>query len=254
MVRMKDVVAIVLGAGVALYNGWPETHAQDRAALRFDAASIRAGATGDRRSMVVTPAGLTYTNVTLADCLEAAYGIRAHQVAGPGWIGRERYSIAARLAGAETPVMMQGLQTLLAERFALRLHWEERRLPVYALRRGKGTLRLTRVEHRGGVVPISGGMTFQGMTLDEFAGEFLAHLPTMDRPIVEETGLEGRYTFSLQMFDRDAPPVDLKNAVAGGGPDLFVHALEQIGLELHRESRAARVLVVDAANRVPIEN
>ena len=221
----------------------------------FETASIRAGQVGERPVMTVTPGGVTYENVTLAECLEAAYALRAHQIAGPHWIHTERYSLVARTsAPIPVPQVPALLQSLLEERFALRSHWEQRQLQIYALRAGKGALRLTRDDGRDGVTPIPGGLTFRGVTMAEFTGQFLNSLPTMDRPIIDETQIDGRYTFSLQMFDRDSPPVDLKPAVAAGGPDLFIHALEQVGLELHRESRATPVLVIDAANRMPAED
>jgi uncharacterized protein (TIGR03435 family) len=205
--------------------------------------------------MTVTPGGLSYVNVTLAQSLSAAFGLDGHQVAGPAWLTQERYVITARTgAPAEPGDVMLMLQSLLVERFRLELHREQRELLVYGLRRGKSALVLKAVEERGGVLPAPGGMTFQGMTMTEFSEEFLSHLPSMDRPVVDLTGLDGRFTFTLRVFDDDPAPGEIKNRTVAGGPELFVHALDQVGLSLSREKALTPVLVVDRASKEPTED
>jgi uncharacterized protein (TIGR03435 family) len=224
--------------------------------VQFEAASVRRGAAGDRRSMALTPSGLSYTNVTLADSLIAAYGIERYQLIGPGWLARDRYVIAAKTgAPAEAPRAMRMLQSLPADRFGLKLHWETRELPVYVLRVTKDSPGgLKPVETRLGVVPTSGGMTFRGMTMSEFVDEFLSRLPSIDRAVINGTNLDGRYEFSLRVFDSDPPPGELKPSVLAGGPELFIHALEQVGLTLARDKRSVDVLLVDHAEKDPTEN
>ena len=107
---------------------------------------------------------------------------------------------------------------------------------------------------RLGVVPAPGGMTFQGMTMAEFVSEFLSRLPSIDRAVIDATGLEGRHTFTLRVFDTDPLPGELKPAVLASGPKLFIHALENVGLTLARETRVVPVLVVDHAERTPMED
>jgi uncharacterized protein (TIGR03435 family) len=243
-------------AGVLLW--WPAINAaqtgEHSGSARFDTASVRVASGGGRRSMALTPDGLTYTNVTVMDCLTAAFGLDHYQVVGPDWITRDRFMIAARTGTPSAPAhAMLMLQSLLVERFDLTLRREKRDLPVYALRVGPDGPRLRTVEERGGVVPAPGGMTFQGMTMAELTREFLSHLPSLDRPVIDETGLEGRFQFTLRVFDPGAAPADLKPAVLAGGPELFIHALEQVGLTLARERRSAEVLIVDRARRIPEE-
>jgi uncharacterized protein (TIGR03435 family) len=90
--------------------------------------------------------------------------------------------------------------------------------------------------------------------MSEFVDQFLAGLPTLDRAIVDETGLTGRYEFTLRVFASDIPAGDLKAAVSAGGLDLFMEALEQVGLQLKPERRSVEVLVVDHAEAEPTEN
>jgi uncharacterized protein (TIGR03435 family) len=251
------VVAVVPGWGYVAVRAQ-----SDHERPRFETASVRM-AGGGRPSMVVTPGGLTYTNVTLKDCLVAAFGLEPFQVSGPSWIDKDRFAITARMeVSTGRPEAMRMLQSLLLERFDLVLRREKRSMPVYALRvRSSGAkrnaaeafreTRLTPVEDRAGMLPAPGGMTFQGMTMAEFTREFFAHLPSIDRPVIDETGLEGRFAFTLRVFDRDLPPGELKPAVLAGGPELFIHALEQVGLTLARETRSVDVVVVDSGRSVP---
>jgi uncharacterized protein (TIGR03435 family) len=232
-----------------------EAWAQD-GVLKFEVASVQRSLGDGRRSMALKPSGLSYSNVTLTDSLAAAYRIERYRVAGPDWLSRERYVIEAKASGAVEPSeIMQMLQSLLGERFGVKIHWERRELPIYLLRVLKGgPTGLKLVDTRSGVVPISGGMTFQGITMPEFVDQFLSGLPFMDRAVVDGTGLTGRYEFSLRIFPQDIPAGDLKAAVSAGGQDLFIDALEQIGLQLAREKRLVDVLVVDHAEAEPTDN
>lgn len=253
----RFLLIIALAAVVSSPRGEVQAQADESAsALQFETASIRRSAVGDRRSMVLTPAGLSYLNVTLADSLIAAHGLERYQLIGPAWLTRDRYVISAKTgAPTEAPRAMGMLQSLLAERFAVKSHWEARELPVYVLRVADDRRSsLTPVETRFGVVPSPGGMTFRGMTMAEFADEFLSRLPSIDRAVIDGTGLDGRYEFTLRVFDRDPLPGELKPSVLAGGPELFIHALEQIGLTLTREKRSTRVLVIDHAEKNPMEN
>jgi uncharacterized protein (TIGR03435 family) len=189
--------------------------------------------------------------VTLADMLAEAYGLERYQISGPNWITRDRYVILAKTGEATDPTTaMRMLRVLLAERFALTLHRDARKLPVYVLRISKDGLKgLKKTATHLGVFPAPGGITFRGMTMTEFVDEFLSHLPSMDRVVRDGTGLTDRYEFTLRVFDTDPAPGELKPAVLAGGPELFIHALEQVGLTLARETRAVDVLVIDQAQR-----
>src|SRR5580698_8181061 len=105
----------------------------------FDAASIKPSKAGGGRGSMNSDSGrITYTNVSLRDCLMNAYDAKDYQISGPDWIRTERYDIVATASGASTDDAMKLMfQKLLTERFQMTIHREKRDLPVYALVAGK---------------------------------------------------------------------------------------------------------------------
>jgi len=90
------------------------------------------------------PAQLTYTNVTIRDVLTVAYNVKAYQVTGPDWLNAERFDITAKIApGTTEPQFREMLQSLLAERFDVKLHHETKDLPVMSLVVGKNGPKMT---------------------------------------------------------------------------------------------------------------
>ncbi len=119
----------------AMTAGWlsPGVRAQTPA---FDVASINENTSGGMDGVFRRqPGRFTVTNLSLQWIIQNAYGIREYQlVDAPGWTTR-RYDIVATFAppdAAQDEVRLM-LQRLLAERFGLRVHREERRLSIYEL-------------------------------------------------------------------------------------------------------------------------
>jgi uncharacterized protein (TIGR03435 family) len=81
---------------------------------------------------------------------------------GPSWIRSDRYTINANTEGTPGKAMMQGpmLQTILEERFKLRLHWERREVSVFELTVPKGGSKLKRFPD-GTCVPIDASKRFE---------------------------------------------------------------------------------------------
>jgi uncharacterized protein (TIGR03435 family) len=233
-------------------------HAIAVAQPRFDAASIRP--TQDRRdeSMMVNPGGIIYSRVRLHDVVEAAYGVMSYQVSGPAWLESDAFDINGRAEGTHSrEELMQMLQTLLADRFKLALHREQKELPVYTLLVGKNGPKLRAAEEDGEVSmgPAAGGIGFQRITMTDFASRFLSRLPPIGRPVIDKTGLPGRYDFTLSLAPRaDAKPDDMKRAALEEGFSLFAYALDQIGLRLEAQRAVIDLLVIDHIERVPTEN
>ena len=72
------------------------------------------------------------------------------------------------------------------------------------------------------------------------------------RPVLDKTGLEGRYGFFLLWTQLSAESVD---AAAGSGPpDFFAAVEQQLGLKLQPNREPVEILIVDHAERVPTEN
>jgi uncharacterized protein (TIGR03435 family) len=149
---------------------------------------------------------------------------------------------------------MQSMQqTLLAERFGLKMHTEKRELPVYALLVDKNGLKLPKAPDRDCDATPSpcrwiqigpgSGIHGESVTLDGLA----AQLSGFDRGFVNKTGVEGRFDFHLPPFSRgaatpgtlaDGAPVDLNT------PSLAA-VLQEVGLRLESQKQLLDVYIVD---------
>jgi uncharacterized protein (TIGR03435 family) len=218
----------------------------------FEVASVRQATepSGERAGQPRISAGpdrLTARDATLLDCIEWAWNVREYQVAGPDWIRTERFEIAAKADRPGTPAAMRPmLQALLAERFGLILHRENRVMPALALVVAKSGPKLARsvAAGEGNWKRIGPGLKleFQHQKMADLAG-FLSTLAVVDRPVVDDTGLAGAYTFTL----------DLNEAVRGGdaaAPGVPTLLQEQLGLRLDGRRMPLEVLVVDRVERL----
>ncbi len=104
---------------------------------KFDVASVKRNNSGDGFiSMSMGPSGPTFTNFPVRQMIVRAYGVQPYQVqGGPSWLTSDRFDITAK-AGDDpiTPAQMNlMLQSLLADRFKLKIHRETRQSDVYRL-------------------------------------------------------------------------------------------------------------------------
>jgi len=235
-------------------------------AQTFEVASVRINQSGSaggegrtEETIVSAPGSLTMKNVTLLSCVKWAYDLRDFQISGgPGWLGSERYDI---LAKAGTPAgdaeLKKMLRALLAERFELRVREEMKPLPVYAMVVAKSVpgLKPAAGNEAESMRPGEGALEFRNTSMGAFA-ERLAKRPlSVDRPVVDRTGLSGAYDFSLRFANNAA---ELKGALEdidrGKGESLFSVIREQLGLKLEPEKAALRAIVVESATETPKEN
>jgi uncharacterized protein (TIGR03435 family) len=106
------------------------------------AAQARAGQM-PRVGAKIDGARAEYIYVSLKDLIVLAYKVKPYQITGPGWLGSERFDIAAKIPdGASRDEVPQMLQSLLEERFKLVLHRETKEHAVLALVVGKGGPRM----------------------------------------------------------------------------------------------------------------
>ena len=185
---------------------------------------------------------LTYTNFTLRRLISNAYGVTEGQIVGPSWIADDLYHIHARLpAGAsatDVPAMLQGM---LAERFKLVVERGKKKIPVYALVIAKGGHKMKPVVsgeggYGGGIRRIDG----RGITMATLA-KLLSSRAT-DRPVVDSTGLSGKFAFRLEWA---ADPDD---------PSVYTAVQEQLGLRLGPRRMLIEVITITHAERNPTEN
>jgi uncharacterized protein (TIGR03435 family) len=221
----------------------------------FEVASIKLALppTRGRESVrtSVSVGGLNYTNVSLSDLIGKAYGLQRPQISGPAWLDTERFDIVARIpAGVHRDQVPRMLQTLLADRFHLQSHIEEKQLPIYVLVAAKNGPKLQKAKSASGLGGALGNLRAHAngaVSMSQLADYLSLRL---GRPVRDQTTLEGAYVIVLDWTpdpttsQPDAPP----------GPSIFTALQEQLGLRLAPEKGPVEVLVIDHVERVPTEN
>ena len=253
---------IALAAGLAV-----RASAQNMDKREFAAASVkpsqagRAGGEGSEEKLTISPASVTLRSATLRSCLRWAYGVRESQISGPGWLATQRFDIAAKSqAPASVNEMKQMMQTLLADRFQLRLHREQKEQPVYSmLLVGKNSkLRPAAVDADTGMVPDGGSLVFRNYTMAQLADRLADRPFRLDRIVIDRTGLDGSFDFALKFAENGG---ELKHALEGmeqgsadAGASMFTILREQLGLTFKGQKAPIESLVVDEADRLPAAN
>jgi uncharacterized protein (TIGR03435 family) len=246
----------------------------------FDAASVKPnrsgfpGGTTDFR-----PGQFVATNQTLRFILSAAFNVEDFRIVGaPDWIDKDRFDIQARATSPVTRAeAMPMLRALLAERFSLKTHTEQREHPVYALVVSRaGALRAasaTACVERGpqprrvapgelpscGLLPARpGGLSGRSVPLELLATQLS---PLVRRSVLNRTGLSGLFDIDLEWEIDEAQRAALTallpdRPLAPANPDrpgLFGALQEQLGLKLDSIRAPVDVLVIDAVAH-PTEN
>src|SRR5262249_31296153 len=265
--------------------------AQSTTTLRFETASVKANLepmpTGTTGSVVPFPGRLVTRAALLRFVIQQAYEVRRDQVVGgPDWMDTARYDIVAKADGDTTfPQLFLMLQSLLEDRFRLKVHRETRQLPVYELTVAKGGSKLQQPKPGGCfALPLNGppippppgpgaappcGRVFVGMFNGRAnleggnvpVSELVRVLSNMlGRTVTDKTGISGSYDIHLP-FAPDAALQGLPGVGAPGGPALPVSAdpaagatiftaiQEELGLRLESTKGPVQVLIIDHAEK-----
>ena len=255
-------------AQVVLLALW-DVHAQTAPApLTFEVASIKPSAP-DVSGLFLQPQSggdLRMVGATLKNLIAYAYKVREFLVSGgPEWVNSDRFDIYARAHSSisEDPSsdrlqISERLKSLLAERFQLAIHSESKEQTVYALVVEKNGPKFPEAKPESGAV-IRGGkgsIIGQGVAVQMLA---LNLSNQTGRPVLDKTGLTGKYDFKLEWVpDSSLGPVPV-GALPGGappdlnGPSLFAALQEQLGLRLEPQKAPVEIFVIDHAAR-PSEN
>ena len=232
---------------------------------KFEIASVKSNRGGDaggeaseREAITASPGGVTARNASLRALLRWAYRVQDYQISGPGWLGAEKYDIAAKASGAVPPDEVRAMmQALLTERFQLVLHRDRRDLAVYwmvASKKGP-KLRPSDVDSPGLMLPDGGSLVFHHYSMSELADRLAMRPFGLDRPVIDKTLLDGRFDFSLQLADNPkALKRTLEGMELGQGESMFTAISEQLGLRFQPQKGPVETLVVDRASRTPTEN
>ncbi len=198
---------------------------------------------------------------TLKLLIAAAYDLNPHEISGgPGWIESDHYDIVAVTPGEVRPThdeQMSMLRHLLSDRFQLTFHREQKVFSIYELEVVKGGPKLKPSASPpddppaliSTVYPQRIVMPARNVTMNDLTR--LMQRAILDRPVVDKTGLSGRYDFDLEwapdetQFGGEVPvaPADAPS------PPLFTAMQEQLGLRLVATRGPVDALVVDKAER-----
>jgi uncharacterized protein (TIGR03435 family) len=227
------------------------------------------------------PSQITWTYARLRDLLMTAYDVKEYQVSGPDWLTSERYDIVVKVPeGASGEQVRLMWQNLLAERFGVKLHHESKEFQVEELVIGKGgpKLKATALDpaaltdpgppahDKNGELTGPGNDTTimpNGEAHTVARGQPLSNLTAMlwrllSRPVIDKTGLTGKYDFSLD-FKMDLRAMAPAAAAPGdnapdAGTDITSAVEQQLGLRLVAAKALLDVLVIDKADKVPTDN
>ena len=264
--------AITLAATMAILAAPDAQVPPPSASPRFEVASVKLNTTNDGVVAIQTQKGrFLARGFTLAALIRTAYRVQEFQIiGGPDWINTERFDVEATFpadSGAQAAQTDLMLRALLAERFKLAVHNETRERPVYALvfaradgkpgpELQKSTIDCATAKGPDacGSTVAPGFMRLRGRTIAQFA-ESLSQLTntgsSLNRMIVDRTGLEGTYNLTLRFTPDNIPPVSVPGVppVDPNGPSVFTALQEQLGLKLDSSTGKVDVVVVDSAAR-----
>ena len=282
-VRLSADQGVVLGTNQPAGSDSASIAASSTAT--FEVASVKPNKSGDGRVMMAMPptGRITATNIPARLLLQQAYQVQPFQIIGaPNWTTSDRFDIVAKAPDGTAPELYRPMmRNLLVDRFKLKAHMETRDMPIYALvlARADGklgpSLKSAKTDceaiargRRGGPPPAppqpgepiecgfmigNGNMNAGGMGMADLARSLSQ---SVNRFVIDKTGLNGRYDFQLTYTPEGrgfaglppgAPPVGAEPAAADpNGASLFTALQEQLGLKLDSQKGPVDVLVIDS--------
>jgi uncharacterized protein (TIGR03435 family) len=230
------------------------------------------------------------SGLPLKGLVQQAWAIQTDSIVdAPKWMDTDRYSIVAKVPGngaqpaPNAPIDIDSvylmLRALLADRFKLAVHFEDRPMTAYTLTASKPKLKKadpatrTKWTNTNGPIILNGSsapsttIKFQNMSMAQLAEKLQNVAGTyIHFPVIDATGLEGGYDFTLTfspiapaLLSNLARPPDAAGAAGGaadpiGGVTLFEAVEKQLGLKLVEQKRPVSVLVIDHIEQQPADN
>jgi uncharacterized protein (TIGR03435 family) len=232
---------------------------------KFDVASIKPNMSGSPQWRLGPPrnGSITIVNLPLRNIITQSFRTNQLMVfGGPDWIARTNYDIDAKApdSSATNPEVWEMMRSLLIERFKLKYHIEQREIPVFALTVGPRGHKLTLGEDGRCAEAIQVGKNCGDLLILPWGagmfnmpiGGFITSIgQRAGRPIVDKTGLTGKYDVAITWLPPDMKLEDLN--LENVPPELrpqdmsLSEALErQAGLKLEAERAPMPVLVIDS--------
>jgi bla regulator protein blaR1 len=253
-------------------------HASPTPTPTFEVATVKPTKPGATHNELMMGRGtFTFKNNSLKDLIKFAYNCNNDdQILGePSWVDTEKFDIDAKEAeslaekldklprGEERINQVRYMvQTLLAERFNLKVHMQTKELPVYALVVAKGGTKLTKTAidpttSHGRGIRSTGRGEWKGFDAPmEVLVHALSSQPELGgRVVLDQTGLKDSYDWNLHWTPETSGPggAGSSNALDSSAPELFTALQEQLGLKLEPTKGMIEVIVVDHVDH-PSEN
>jgi uncharacterized protein (TIGR03435 family) len=231
----------LIGSALAVRAGFGQ--AQTAVRPKFEVTSIKASSpdSRDSRPQLNCSAGrLVSSGVPLRYIIEWAYDVRT-EFSVPDWADSsgEKYNIEAKAEGSVSMAQCRLMtQDLLEDRLKLKLHRENREMPVYALVVAKGGSKLREVAIDG---PPGDGVWLQGRKTSTKGWEpwmiaaTLGTTPGVGRPVIDKTGLKGLFEFRLEYSVNSTDD----------RPDIFKAVQNQLGLTLESTKGPVEFVIID---------
>ena len=240
------------------------------------------------------PSRITWMRIRLIRILMMAYDLPADRISGPNWLETETYDILATVAPGTTVANFKLMvQNLLKERFKLAVHPETREVSGYTLEVARNGPKLKApptpqppdaktndsairippgafVDKSGFPAPLPDNPMFppgtafeatirvndvhRATVLNEPMSSIAKFLgTTAGMPVEDRTGLAGTYSFHLEYKpNASAAPANADDDTPG--PDILDAVQSELGLKLVRSKVPRETLVIDHAEKTPIEN
>jgi uncharacterized protein (TIGR03435 family) len=255
---------VVAALGMSVFGGPGQSNAPRPKFDAFEVATIKPVDPDAKAGRYIIMQG-THRFVekayTLKLLIAAAYDLNPRTISGgPAWIESEHYDIVAVTPGEVRPThdeQMSMLRSLLADRFKLTFHREQKVFSIYELTVAKNGPKLKVSTGSpddppaliSTVYPQRIVMPARNATMSDLAR--LMQRAILDRPVVDKTGLSGKYDFDLEWAPDETQfggEVPAASADAPSAP-LFSAIQQQLGLRLEATRGPVAALVVDTAER-----
>jgi uncharacterized protein (TIGR03435 family) len=255
VLSLTGMAALAMPIAIGIMNA-PRIRAQSAAPLAFEVASIKPDQLPGGGVLISTNAPsfrISGTNVTmrlrtLSALVQAAYDVRAYQITGaPAWAGDRGnyYSIQAKAPGAAAPSGDQVrlmLQSLLADRFQLKLHRDSKEMAVYHLVIMKNGPKLKQIASDAPRAQLP-----QNTWRTPIAQLTRTLSRQLDRPLIDQTGLTGTFEYTMNWGQIDLARRDDPDGF--GATDLFTAIQDQLGLKLESAKEQIPILVIDRVEK-----
>jgi uncharacterized protein (TIGR03435 family) len=259
---VPSIGLVILLSGAALSQTTPTSPVFEMADVHVSPATTN----GYMRGGFIRGGRYELHTASMVDLIATAWGIEGDAVfGGPSWLESDRFEILAKAdpMSSETDRQLM-LRALLADRFKLVVHKEDKPMDVFTLAAGKRVL--VKESEGTGETECHPPSETKGpqpyivlacthMPMAEFARQFRQMAGGyVTHQMVDLTGLKGAYDFTIKWTARGALRAAGADPDAPPGISFFEAVDKQLGLKLVAEKRPMPSIVVDSVNRTPTEN